>query len=639
MSIISAFVGRSFGREEDKDLWRKIEEMLNSLKEVGFSWEDAEVSEARSISDKVREKINKNDIFIGILTKRQPIYSAGVSLGEWHFFAKTIDHLTSYWVIQESGYALGKEKKVIFLKEEGLSTPDGLNADSEWISLNRYDLHSTTIKLNEIICNEINKKAGLSEGGLSDRSAIVHQDSAVEEQAEVPAEQPNLIEAVGEAISNKEYSVAEEKFKEILESEKCQDEGFRRMFTATYYRVLYLSGREDAFDRLKEVADENPEDYYAVECLTKCLEYYDRYENAKEVVESYLNKVANYNTKLRLSILLSTINVKRREFRQAKDSLYPFLEDVSSNTNSQNFDIFRTLGNIYKSEEELDICCSMYEMALEYEPTVSSIRFSLAYDYGELKKYALSLYHYKAHLKTDESAHVMNNLGVSYGYLGMLGKSVESYKEAGLKGNTLANANLASDYIQKGFYTEAKDILTQAVKKEEHHERVDYRLSELKDSIRSEVEKEELVLKDAKEHRQFILDFAKATSVPFIVCDQMNGAWVSDYSGLDTFEVRFVPPDILEGKHEVEYPYYLSALESQERIKKTVFSGTVINRGIKYSIKVSSYPKDVLPFVEKEEIPEFSGFGFLVEDGQAMELTAEKDGKTEFFTAQRKKND
>jgi len=126
MPIISAFIGRSFIKE-DEPLWAEIAKFLNSLNQVGFSWEDAEESQAKPISDKVKEKIGRNDVFIGVLAKREPVYDKPFfSLGKYHFVTTPHNWTSSYWVIQESGYAIGMKKKVIFLIEDGLSIPGGL---------------------------------------------------------------------------------------------------------------------------------------------------------------------------------------------------------------------------------------------------------------------------------------------------------------------------------------------------------------------------------------------------------------------------------------------------------------------------------------------------------------------------------
>lgn len=614
MATLSAFIGRSFS-ETDQVLWRKIEGSLDSMKRVGFSWEDAEEAQPKSISDKVRERIEKNDIFIGILTKREPICSSRrIRIGKrYHLLARTTNYLTSYWVIQESGYAMGKGKKVIFLIEDGLNIPGALNADFEYITIDRRDLLPAMQKLNEIIANEVGAKIQplVAESRGEGVEATVVEQSETEVQDQEPPEFVSMLDKVGVAIAHRDYSSAEEMFKRALQ--ELTDEETKKHLQMVYYQGLYMSGRAESLSQLKKIVDGNPEDYDAVRILVECLEFYDKYEEAKETIKSHLERTSEYSVKLKLSLLLSEINIKRKEFEQAKDNLSGFLEKTGSNSDEQNFSVYKALGDIYKEQKELDMSCSIYEMALKYNPTVLSLRFKLAYDYNTIEKYALSAYHYEKYLKTKEDAAAMNNLGVAYESLGLLGQSAQLFKSATEGNNTLAAANLAKCYIEKGFYDHARNVLTRAVEREDHHQNVDSYLDELKTSVEREEKEKEKILEDAREQREFMLDFAQAISIPFGKYNEIDGLWVTTYKNLGAFQVKLISLNTLKGEYESEYsrtdPYSPTG-EPQDRIKKVTFSGTMVNRGLKYSISASSCSKK-LPYLSREEIPEFSGLAIF----------------------------
>jgi len=72
MEIVSAFIGRSFDKKEEP-LWNEIRKILDSLKPMGFSWEDAEEAQARPISDKVKERIERNDLFDNVQKMRHEL--------------------------------------------------------------------------------------------------------------------------------------------------------------------------------------------------------------------------------------------------------------------------------------------------------------------------------------------------------------------------------------------------------------------------------------------------------------------------------------------------------------------------------------------------------------------------------------
>lgn len=144
---MKAFVGHSFD-SKDEDLVNKIMNFLSN--KVGIHCEDAEKVESKDVSDKIKEKIDRNEIFVGIFTIDreivQPILVQEVCpksfvqrLKSWikpkppRISLPSI-FTTSNWVIQESGYAIGrKDKEIIFLVEKGIYNFPELQGDREII--------------------------------------------------------------------------------------------------------------------------------------------------------------------------------------------------------------------------------------------------------------------------------------------------------------------------------------------------------------------------------------------------------------------------------------------------------------------------------------------------------------------------
>lgn len=649
MPIISAFIGRSFIKE-DEPLWAEIAKFLNSLSKAGFSWEDAEESQAKPISDKVKEKVDRNDIFIGVLTKREPVHDKPVfSLGKYQLVTNPSNWTSSYWVIQESGYAIGMKKKVIFLIEDGLSIPGGLNADFEYVPIYKSNLSDTFTKLNQIIANEIGARLKYVEEQPVGRSAEI----IAPEQSAPYQEQPSLIEEktlswkeVFDSIEKKDFPVAEELFNKLLEQKQFKNETIAKAF---FYKRLYSAGKSDAFKELKAIADSNQEEVYVIDALVDCLQFYDKQKDARDLVENYLSLNSNYDNKIKLTIILSSLNIKLKDFEKCRTILYPFLENEKSNTNEQNFALYKALGDVYKEQGELDISCSLYENALNYEPTDLSLRFRVAYDYDEIKRYALSAYHYKTHLKTSDDSVALNNIGVEYRQLKLLGKSVYAYKKAIELNNTLSSANLARIYTESGLFDEAERVLSQAIEKENHHENVDYNLNHLKTSIEREDQEESKLFKDTHTYRNFIFNFAKAISTSFNRYEEINGLWIANYGELKEFRISIELPNIIKGTHRLDYIYTYpswglniyalrslkdeSAVQTENRTKETTLSGTIINKGLRYKFKINANTKKASSLLGTGDDIEFSGYGTISPDNHHIDFVVEKEGKFEYFTA------
>ena len=161
---IRAFVGRSFS-EADQTVWYAIREILESLRPIGLAFEDAKEAQPRPISDKVRQGIERNDFYIGILTRRLPIKDEIAEpkltrrILESFQGSKTPTQWTaSNWVVQESGFAIGKEKTVLLLIEQGVDFPTAdLDADTEWIPFDRAAIAHCSSRLVSMINNLVSE--------------------------------------------------------------------------------------------------------------------------------------------------------------------------------------------------------------------------------------------------------------------------------------------------------------------------------------------------------------------------------------------------------------------------------------------------------------------------------------------------
>jgi tetratricopeptide (TPR) repeat protein len=116
---------------------------------------------------------------------------------------------------------------------------------------------------------------------------------------------------------------------------------------------------------------------------------------------------------------------------------------------------------------------SLFEYALEMTPADLSLRFDVAYAYGENSAEAASFFHYSQLLeRSPQHAGALNNLGVAASRLEMETIAVSRYRAAEELGNTLASANVAYKLLGEGFTAEAKTVLDAALKANEVHDNV-----------------------------------------------------------------------------------------------------------------------------------------------------------------------
>jgi hypothetical protein len=129
-SALSVFVGQSFA-PRDKVVNDCV---LDTLGMLGVPSVTGDKPKADSIAVKVKNLIEEHPVFCGVFTRRDKI-------------ARKPEWTTSSWVIDEKAYALGRQKKLILLKEEGVGSIGGIQGDYEYIEFSRTALHDLILKV------------------------------------------------------------------------------------------------------------------------------------------------------------------------------------------------------------------------------------------------------------------------------------------------------------------------------------------------------------------------------------------------------------------------------------------------------------------------------------------------------------
>lgn len=130
VSVLTAFIGQSFSTS-DAQINEFVSELLKGL---GLSVVTGEKPRSQKISDKVKTLIERQSIFVGIFTRRDKI-------------ARKREWTTSAWVIDEKAYALGHQKPLILIKEQGVDSIGGIQGDYEYVEFSRDQLGSLAIEL------------------------------------------------------------------------------------------------------------------------------------------------------------------------------------------------------------------------------------------------------------------------------------------------------------------------------------------------------------------------------------------------------------------------------------------------------------------------------------------------------------
>jgi len=293
---ISAFVAHSFD-EKDKPLIRKFTDYFDSISEssIPFEWVHAEKAESSVLSDKVLERMEIANTFIGICTSKERVI-VNESLPRSFFnnqkeILKKNDYLwkTSDWIIQEIGCAFGRRMKIILFIEEGLRPPGGLQGNLKYIPFSRQNLELAFQKFIEMINNIVPKTLQESNEVEDQKSKTVSQIESNDQDK--TNKTPDL--EINEAWTDKEFSNAlfysilkrdDEKEKEIFDSYLTK---FGKSYTDASLvieaRRLYFKhiiNNENVINKLRDLLGKNPDNSEINRMIGKIYKSFEQYELA-----------------------------------------------------------------------------------------------------------------------------------------------------------------------------------------------------------------------------------------------------------------------------------------------------------------------------------------------------------------------
>lgn len=520
--MIKAFVGHSF-TEYDHDIVRRFLDFFDRVGKlgIGFTWDHAEPAEPKELSVKVKEKMEGKNLFIGICTSREkvidfkklrivPLFKNRLWGFNSNFAVKTSD-----WILQEIGFAVGRDMKLIILLEEGVKTPGGIQGNLEYISFTRENPDRCFEKLLEMLeaSSGLTSQAEASESTKTERliSKVESSDGDTAEE-ELPFNEWKP-ENYDVALVNSIYRKDEEKEKELSirfsESEFGKEQSELIKWNARRLYLKALFNKNDTLSQLLSLLEENPHHPDVLHYIACVYELFTEYKRAASTFEESASITEDPEIKLiRLSYASldyakigeknKTILIERQVrllINQIRNGSAKMLNLLADNAN--------TLGDTtnYKA---------FTEAALELSPDDHDRRFRLAFKYSEDSENDLAFFHYNILTNRNPNGTNWNNLGVALDRLDLDCSAVSAYRNAEEFGETIAMSNLVFKLTKAGFLKEANELIKTATSNENCDPNIGKNITEVKTKQDHEVEEKEKFITSLKTVRQIFIDYANA---------------------------------------------------------------------------------------------------------------------------------
>lgn len=636
---MKAFVGHSF-EEKDKQL---VDKIIKFLESTGIKCQTGERAQNKSVAEKVKRMILEDEIFIGIFTRDKEIVSKkGKFKSLFPSNSKEKFYTTSNWVIQESGYAIGKDRELIFLVESGIYKFPELQGDLEILYFHRESLEETFLKLNEIVDFIKSKKIKGIPSETREGVEDLEKQESEKQKEKVKGEMKDKREETFDKLHNalfkeEDPSKAQEIYYKELRPSLQDNE--RPMWEAIVLRISHNLGDAGAFDKLIKCTEENSNNADVIWQLA--IRYRDmrEYQKAKD---TFLTAKALYDINKEEDKVNIMGCYKQAGLCLAFDGKYDdaiqLLSEALYDDGLMKFKAktLAGLAKIAKIKNDSESFFIYGEGSLNIDPSNTELRFDLAYRYSQGDHNKLSLLHYKKLTDTKKSPSGLNNLGVQYTTLKLPAKSIDSYFKAAGYNETLSMANIAQGYLNEGFIKDAEREIKRAneLSKEglDVHGSVGNAKNRVEKILGEEDGREKEILIDAERERDFRARYSESFYCKRnIVKEKIEGIWETPWGGANLVFDSKTPSFKIDEKKRVKLGALGSILRGhlssgEERYKTEIIKieGESTKMSGRYKVEIEDIfeYKHISPV--KKKVYEADGLMIISEDFKTI-YVMEKD--------------
>lgn len=536
---LTAFVAHSFS-DDDASHIAAFLEFLDSISRLNpiFTWKHARDAQPRDVREKVLDISGDADFFIAICSKKERVFDPSAARHGFLFPSKLVitgsdcHWVTSSWIIQEIGLAIGRNLPVILLLESGVRSPGGMQGNLEYIEFDRSVPGASFSRLSEMLGTFI-----------TDTETTDQQIGTVGEAIEVPnsdfASAPASNDEPGDTMSLAELRAG------LWAAYVSGDLALARRYDSTFRASTYGASEEGRAEwesrnnwlsqvftgasdlglvaSLAKKFPDNPEIGTAHARLLNQL------GNAASSAAEF-NRVANLgiDDADRIQRLCDSARVWFRSGASdvALSTLRTAISELRNDEDTRSrATIGAVLGDLLEEKDKF-LKASLSEFLLLLGPSDREGRFQLAYLYGDIPMPAQAVHNYLRVPADARSDWGWNNLGVALGMLGAKGRAIAAYREAERRGSVLAISNRARILRDAGFLDEAEEAVLNSMRDGAKEPALAETLSSINSQRELETKIVDSRIEEAKKIERIARAFGCALLSPAEV--NLNGKWQSE---------------------------------------------------------------------------------------------------------------
>lgn len=426
-----------------------------------------------------------------------------------------------------------------------------------------------------------NEKSPQIQAEPKDSSEQSHEASSIQKPETI--EPAGWLSKVQEAFSEQDNALATQILEGIQRNENNPDKRFDNENIFQYFSFT-TGNNTTALQKLEELNKNSTNDHQLKESSSWLSVIYNEikdYQKSKNLWESAISRCKSEEDKTNYIINLSDTHKNIDDIKTARELLEYRLTETTDRY--QKSSLYIALARHLKEQGDIRGQSLALEKSVEYSPGNREILFDAAYAQSNDHLNLLAISNYSTLIDIDpNNATALNNLGVCAGALNVEGKQVEYYKKSKNKGYTLAMANLASLYMDSGFFDEAEDILTEAIKSDDPHENAGNAFYKLKNKKTATNETWSNYLKKSKDFQRRIRAYGEAyfdCKLPHL---NIPGVWKTEAG--DNVHIT-ISENLINGKWSTTEHFFGS-----ETHFNNTFSGKIKNRSASIIYKKNQTP-------------------------------------------------